>query len=321
MSYPEPFSFKELKTYSLYDRESKVSVDDFAAPLQAGLSVREFLKSLPGQLAASDLLEIAGITATAVQENRMVMVAMGAHVIKVGLNPLLIGLMEQGIIKAIALNGAGIIHDAEIAMAGKTSEDVAAVLGEGRFGAARETGEFLNGCIATAANEGLGLGQAVGRGLLDAGFPYNQMSLLASAARLHIPVTVHVAMGTDIIHIHPDARGQDIGRATYMDFQIYCSLVKELEKGVYFNVGSAVLLPEVFLKALTAVRNIGYQVKHFTTVNLDFIRQYRPLTNVVSRPTLEGGKGFSITGHHELMLPLLFSAVLEELDTSLSRRK
>ncbi len=313
MPYPEPFSFQGLNTYSLYDRPSKVTTDDLASPPDAGMSVRQFLRRLPRQLAAADLLEIASLTASAVEAGKPVILAMGAHVIKVGLNPVLIDLMERGIITAIAMNGAGIIHDSELAMAGKTSEDVAAVLGDGAFGAARETGQFLNACIARAAAEGLGLGQAVGMMLLEAGYPHNEASLLASAARLDVPVTVHVAIGTDIIHIHPDARGEDIGKASYRDFQIFCSLVKGLEGGVYFNIGSAVLLPEVFLKALTAVRNLGHQVKRFTTVNLDFIRQYRPLTNVVSRPTLEGGKGFNITGHHELMVPLLAAAILEEL--------
>ena len=314
MSYPEPFSFEGLNTYSLFDRPSKVTTADFASPLKAGMSVRQLLKALPGQLAAADLLEIARLTAAAVEAGRPVVMAMGAHVIKVGLNPVIIDLMERGIITAIAMNGAGIIHDSEIAMAGKTSEDVAAVLGQGAFGAARETGQFLNACIKRAAESGMGLGRSVGTMLLESDFPYNGQSLLASAARLEVPVTVHVAIGTDIIHIHPDARGEEIGAASFRDFQIFCSVVKGLEAGVYFNVGSAVLLPEVFLKALTAVRNLGHQVKRFTTVNLDFIRQYRPLTNVVSRPTLEGGKGFSITGHHELMIPLLFSAVLEELE-------
>ncbi len=313
MSYPAPFSFEKLNTYSLYQRPSKVTVSDFATPIGPGLSVKEFLSSLPHQLAAKDLKEVAKAWAKAIKAGKRVIFAMGAHVIKVGLNPILIDLMERGLVSAFAMNGAGIIHDSEIAMAGKTSEDVSAVLGSGAFGAARETGKFLNAAIKSAAETGQGLGQSVGRKLLEGDYPYNDESLLASAARLDVPVTVHVAIGTDIIHIHPDADGASIGAASFYDFRLFCSLVSELQDGVYLNVGSAVLLPEVFLKALTAVRNLGHEVTRLTTVNLDFMRQYRPLTNVVNRPTLEGGKGYSITGHHEILVPLLASAVIEEL--------
>ena len=314
MSYPEPVSFKRLRTYSLYDRKSKVSIDAFAGLIKPGMSMSEFFGALPLQLAARDLREIAAAWARAVSSGRKVMFAMGAHVIKVGLNPILIDLMERGMISSLSLNGAGIIHDSEIAMAGMTSEDVTSVLGSGQFGAARETGEFLNSAIESAARNNRGLGQTVGQMLLEHGFPYNNVSLLASAARLDIPVTVHVAVGTDIIHIHPSACGSSMGKASFHDFRLFCALVAELQDGVYFNIGSAVLLPEVFLKALTAVRNLGHEVFRFTTVNLDFIRHYRPLTNVVQRPTLEGGKGFSITGHHEIMIPLLASAAMEELN-------
>lgn len=314
MSYPKPFSFDRLETYSLFDRPSKVGVDDLCKPLKPGMSVRDFLASLPNILAAGDVMEVATRWAKAVEGSRPVIFAMGAHVIKVGLTPLLIDLMDRGMVSAFALNGAGIIHDSELAMAGKTSEDVAAVLGSGKFGAAKETGEFLNSAISFAAHEGIGLGQAVGKRLLQEDFPYNDYSLLAQAARRDIPVTVHVAIGTDIIHIHPQADGAKIGKATHHDFKIFCSLVAGLQDGVYFNIGSAVLLPEVFLKALTAVRNLGHAVNRFTTVNLDFIRHYRPLTNVVNRPTLEGGKGFSLTGHHEIMLPLLAAAAMEQLN-------
>ena len=318
MTYPQPFSFKGLNTYSLYDRKSKVSVEDLGHRVDAGFSVREFLHTLPNILGARDLLDVAARWAQAVKEGKKVIVAMGAHVIKVGLTPLLIDLMEKGLIHGFALNGAGIIHDSELAMAGKTSEDVASVLGCGKFGAARETGKFLNDAIAFASRNGIGLGQAVGTQLLEKAFPYNQYSLLAQAAARQVPVTVHVAVGTDIIHIHPNADGAKIGEATFYDFRIFCSLVSSLQDGVYFNIGSAVLLPEVFLKALTAVRNLGYEVNRITTVNMDFMRQYRPLTNVVSRPTLEGGKGFNLTGHHEIMLPLLAAAMMEELETQRS---
>ncbi len=313
MSYPEPISFERLETYSLHDRPSKVGVEDLGKAMSPGLTVREFLDSLPSQLAAKDLKEVAARWAQAVKEGKKVIFSMGAHVIKVGLGPLLIDLMDRGLVSAFALNGAGIIHDSELAMAGKTSEDVAAVLGSGRFGAARETGEFLNRAIEYACEKGIGLGRAVGERLLEASFPFNKYSLLAQAAAREIPVTVHVAIGTDIIHIHPHANGAKTGQATYTDFRLFCSLVAGLQDGVYFNIGSAVLLPEVFLKALTAVRNLGYKVDRITTVNLDFIRQYRPLTNVVNRPTLEGGKGYNLTGHHEIMLPLLAAAVMEYL--------
>lgn len=313
-SYPEPLDFSDLHTYSVHGRHSKVSVNDFAAPVHPGMTVRQLLASLPAQLAGVDFPDLVSLIATAHRQQRPVILGMGAHVIKVGLNPILIDLMRRGIITAIALNGAGIIHDTEIAMVGRTSEEVADVLGAGAFGAAKETGEVLNGAINQGAAQGIGIGQAVGMTLLANNFPHNDQSLLAMAAQLGVPVTVHVAMGTDIIHIHPSASGAAIGQAGHHDFRLFCRLVSELEGGVYLNVGSAVLLPEVFLKALTVVRNLGHQVKRFTTANFDFIRHYRPATNVVHRPTLEGGKGFNFTGHHELMLPLLAAAVVDEID-------
>jgi hypothetical protein len=311
---PIPLDFSGLNTYSVYGRHSKVSVDDFGAPVQAGMTVRQLLAGLPKQLAGVDFPDLVARIATAHRQNRPIILGMGAHVIKVGLNPVLIDLMQRGIITALALNGAGIIHDSEIAMVGRTSEEVAAVLGAGAFGAAQETGEVLNKAITAGAARGIGIGQAVGEMLLANRFPHNDQSLLAMAAQLQVPVTVHVAMGTDIIHIHPDVDGAAIGKAGHHDFRVFCRLVSELEGGVYLNVGSAVLLPEVFLKALTVARNLGHEVKQFTTANFDFIRHYRPATNVVHRPTLEGGKGFNFTGHHELMLPLLAAAIIDEID-------
>lgn len=311
---PTPLDFSGLHTYSLHGRHSKVSVADFAAPLQPGMTVRQLLAALPTQLAGGDFPELVKRIGEAFANKRPIILGMGAHVIKVGLNPILIDLMRRGIITAVALNGAGIIHDSEIAMVGRTSEEVADVLGAGAFGAAKETGENLNQAIIGGARKGIGIGQAVGEMLLERQFPHNDQSLLAMAATLHVPVTVHVAMGTDIIHIHPSADGAAIGKAGHHDFRVFCNLVSGLEGGVYLNVGSAVLLPEVFLKALTVVRNLGHQVKRFTTANFDFIRHYRPATNVVHRPTLEGGKGFNFTGHHELMLPLLAAAILDEID-------
>lgn len=310
---PEPLDFTDLQTYSVHDRHSKVTVEDFARPLQPGMKVADLIRSLPGQLAGRDFPELVQRIAKAHKEGKPVILGMGAHVIKVGLNPVLIDLMRRGIITAIALNGAGIVHDAEIAMIGRTSEEVADVLGAGAFGAARETGEVLNGAICRGAQKNIGLGEAVGEVLLEQDFPFNEQSILAQARKLDIPVTVHVAVGTDIIHIHPGADGAAIGQTSHHDFRIFCSLVADLEGGVYLNVGSAVLLPEVFLKALTVVRNLGHEVRNLTTANFDFIRHYRPFTNVVHRPTLEGGRGFNFTGHHELMIPLLGAALLDAL--------
>jgi len=310
----QPLDFKDLQTYSVYGRHSKVSVDDFASPLKPGMRVSELLAALPAQFTGVEFPEFINRVAEAKRKKRPIMLGMGAHVIKVGLNPILIDLMQRGILSSIALNGAGIIHDAEIAMVGRTSEEVADVLGAGAFGAAKETGEMLNNAINDGARKNIGMGQAVGEALLEQNFPHNDQSLLAQACKLGVPVTVHVAIGTDIIHIHPDADGAAIGQTSHFDFRIFCRLVGELEGGAYLNVGSAVLLPEVFLKALTVVRNLGFEVKKFTTANFDFIRHYRPATNVVHRPTLEGGRGFNFTGHHELMIPLFAAALLDELE-------
>ncbi len=310
---PEPLDLSGLRTYSLYGRPSKVTVGHFARPVPPGSSIRRLLSSLPDQLLGHDFPELIRRLAAVHRAGRPLIVGMGAHVIKVGLNPVLIDLMERSIITGLAMNGACIIHDAEIAMAGYTSEEVGSVLGDGSFGAAQETGAFLNGAINAGADQGLGLGAAVGAALLAGNFPHNDQSLLATAARLGIPATVFVAMGTDIIHIHPSASGAAIGATTHHDFRVFCAQIAQLQRGAYLNIGSAVLLPEVFLKALTLVRNLGHQVDHFTTANFDFLKQYRPLTNVVNRPTAGGGKGYHITGHHELMIPLLAAALLDEL--------
>ena len=313
MTTPEPLDFSNLSTYSLFSRPSKVGVESFARPLAPGASLADFFASLPDELAGRDLPELIGRLARARKAGRPVIVGMGAHVIKVGLNPVIIDLMERGIVTALALNGAGIVHDTELAMAGKTSEDVAAVLGEGAFGAARETGEEVNRGIVRGAEEKTGIGAGLGQHLLDRGFPHNHLSLLATARRLGVPVTVHVAMGTDIVHIHPAADGAAIGAAGHLDFRIFARLVADLEGGAYLNLGSAVILPEVFLKALTVARNLGHKVEDFTTANFDFIRHYRPMTNVVSRPTAGGGKGYNFTGHHEIMIPLLAAGLVNEL--------
>ncbi len=311
MAHLKPLDFTNIRTYSLFSRPSKVSLKDLSRPLAPGLSFRDFLRCLPRQLAARDLLEIAAHMAEALRRKRPLIWAFGAHVIKVGLSPIIIDLMERGYITALMLNGACMVHDAELAMAGTTSEDVAEALKDGSFGMAKETGELLNRAARLGREQGLGY--ALGKLLSESGFKYKELSLFARAYELGIPVTVHVALGTDIVHVHPSASGEDIGGATFYDFRLFCRLISELEGGVFFLAGSAVLLPEVFLKALTAVRNLGYKVERFVTVNFDFVRHYRPLTNVVSRPTMTGGKGYHITGHHEILIPLLAGALLEEL--------
>ena len=314
MTKTTPLSFDRIQSYPLKDRNSKVDTHDFARAWLPGDTMGTWLKNLPNILAAKDLLIIRDRMVDAVFKQRKIILTMGAHPIKVGLNPVIIDLLERGIISALAMNGACIIHDAELAMAGKTSEDVAAEIGKGTFGMAEETGRYLNLAIAEGAENGLGLGESVGNMLLKEKFPHNRHSLLARARELDIPVTVHVAMGTDIIHFHPLANGADIGRTSHLDFRIFCRLVSELDEGVLINLGSAVILPEVFLKALSVARNLGHRVKNITTVNMDFIRQYRPMTNVVHRPTLDGGKGFSLVGHHEIMFPLLAAAVIEGIE-------
>ena len=310
-----PMALDGVRTYTLADRASKVSTEDFAEPWSPGDGLSRFLERLPNILAVRDLKAVIEAVARAAEAERTVALGMGAHVIKVGLNPVLIDLMERGVLSALALNGAGIIHDFELAATGGTSEDVAATLGAGDFGMARETCGFLGAAIDRAARENLGLGEAVGRAILDAGLPHADRSLLAAGARLGIPITVHVAVGTDIIHMHPEFDPAAAGAASHRDFRTFAAVVASLEEGVYLNLGSAVVLPEVFLKALTLARNLGHRVERFTTVNMDFIRHYRPMTNVVHRPTLQGGRGFNLVGHHEIMVPLLAAGILERLAT------
>lgn len=309
-----PINPARVVTYPLKQRKSQVAADIVAAPWQTGGSLGEFLKSLPWALAAAELREIAQRIAVAVQAQRPVVLGMGAHPLKVGLSPLIIDLLERGILSAVAMNGACIIHDFELAYQGETSEDVAETLGDGSFGMARETGEFLNTAIRVGtAQAGVGIGRAVGEQIRAAGLPYAHLSVLAACARLGVPACVHVAVGTDTIHMHPQADGAAIGEGSLRDFRLLTSVVAQLEGGVFINLGSAVIIPEVFLKALSLARNLGHVVNAFTTVDLDFVRHYRPTTNVVTRPTLQGGRGFHLTGHHEIMFPLLCAAVLEEL--------
>ncbi len=308
-----PLDLSAVKTYSIKGRKSKVSVEDLGTTVGRGKSFADFLEGLPDILAASDIREIASKIASTHSGGNVVAMGMGAHVIKVGLGPMIIDFMERDIINMVALNGAGIVHDFELAYTGKTSEDVAAEIDGGTFGMAEETGRMLNEAIKEGVQKGWGIGKSVGQMILDKKLPFADKSILAAGARLGVPVTVHVAIGTDIIHMHPYADGAAIGEGSYTDFKLFSSVISSLDGGFYLNVGSAVLLPEVFLKALTLVRNLGHKVKNFSTVNMDFMQHYRPLTNVVRRPTQDGGKGYALTGHHEIMLPLLFSAVAEEL--------
>jgi hypothetical protein len=307
----EEFDLSGIKTYPLRSRQSKVGLAQFGTPYQAGSGINGLLTSLPGLLAAKDFKDVVGAIVTAKRAGKAIIWGLGAHVLKTGLSPVLVDLMERGFVSAIATNGAGIIHDFEIALSGGTSEDVDATLGPGMFGMAEETGTQLNRAINEGVAEGLGLGQSVGKFLVASKPPFAQISVAAAAFRLQIPVTVHVAIGTDVIHMHPQASGASIGEASLRDFKYFVSSVANLENGVYLNCGSAVVLPEVFLKAVAIARNDGRSLNGLTTVNLDFLRHYRPLTNVVSRPTAGTGRGYSLTGHHELLIPLLAAALIE----------
>jgi len=310
----KPIQLDGLKTTALSGRKSKVDHTMFGKPWKTGGGFADFLESLPSILGAADLLEIADRVAAAVKAKRTVILAMGAHPIKVGLSPVIIDLMERGVISGLATNGACVIHDSEVALQGRTSEDVEAGLERGDFGMAEETARFINEAIQSGHKAGKGLGRSVGEALLERELPLNGASILAQAARLDIPVTVHVAIGTDIIHFHPSFDGEAVGGASHLDFRYFCSLVAALKNGAFINLGSAVILPEVFLKALTLTHNLGYDNHEFTTVNMDFIRSYRPMTNVVQRPTMKSGKGFHLTGHHEIMFPLLAAAIVERLE-------
>ena len=310
----EPIDLSGIKAYPLSLRKSKVSVERFADVWRPGGRFSDFLKSLPDILASADLRLVIERVVDAVSSGRNVILGMGAHVIKVGLGPVVIDLMERGVITGVAMNGAGIIHDLEVALAGRTSEDVAAGIGDGHFGMAQETAEFVNRSVAAAERDSDGLGRSVGKTIAAAGPPWEGSSILAAGYRLGIPVTVHIAVGTDIVHMHPGFDAAAAGAASHRDFRVFAGLVSALEGGVYLNLGSAVILPEVFLKAVTLVRNLGHPLKCFTTVNMDFIQHYRPMTNVVRRPTAGGGTGIHLTGHHEIMFPLMAAGILERLE-------
>jgi len=308
----QPLDFAGLCTIGLAERGGKVRVADFAAPYREGSGIAGLVDSLPHILAGDSFRAVVDAVATARDKGRAILWGMGGHVIKCGMAPVLIDLMHRGYATGFALNGSAAIHDFEIALAGHTSEDVEAVLPDGRFGAAEETGREMNGAIAAGDREGIGIGEALGRALCTSN--HAASSLLAQAYAASVPVTVHVAMGTDTPHTHPAADPAAIGSAGHRDFRLLCACVTELnEGGVYLNIGSAVVLPEVFLKAVSAVRNLGHPLANFTTANFDFLQHYRPRVNVVERPhARSGGHGYAITGHHELMLPLLAAALIEK---------
>jgi deoxyhypusine synthase len=303
----------KIRTVPARRRASKVRQSQEAVPHQPGDSLREFLEGLPPLQGAADLRATIAATARARRDGKTILWGFGAHLIKVGLAPIVVDLMERGFVSGLMMNGAGCVHDLELAMMGRTSEDVGPALDDGSFGMARETSEHLNGAIRAGDADGLGMGAAVGREILEGRFPHKNRSILATAARLGIPATIHAAIGTDIHHMHPSADGAALGATSYRDFETLTSMVATLQGGVLFNIGSAVILPEVFLKALSLARNLGHKAKKFTTVNLDFIRHYRPAVNVVERPTRLGGRGFSLVGHHEILVPLLAAGLIESV--------
>jgi len=327
----QPVALGGVKTYPIAARRSKVSVREFARPAGKNPSLRKFLESLPGILAGNDLRDVLGAVHRAKAKKRAMLWGIGGHVIKVGLGPLLIELMRAGFVNGIAMNGAALVHDFEIAVAGQTSEDVDASLGEGKFGMAQETGQGINEIAKLAQRIHIGYGEAAGQYLHSGILPTKHLdaSVLAAAYRLRIPVTVHLAIGTDIPHMHPAANGAALGAASFMDFRLFCALVQGMDGGgVYLNWGSAVILPEVFLKAVSVARNAGLPLQPITTANFDFIQQYRPLQNVVKRPTAptskkagEKSRGFAITGHHELLLPLVAAALASGWPSGTRRAK
>ena len=312
MPFPyEEFDVSGIRTYPLNSRKSKANAEDFARSVPRGASFKTWLDSLPAMLGAADIRRAVTAIVTAKKRNAGVVWGIGAHVIKTGLSPVLIDLMERGYISALAMNGAGIIHDFEVALAGSTSEDVDEALGPGRFGMAEETGTLLNEAIRAARAGDQGLGQGVASFLANRRPEYGSKSLAVAAHHLGIPLTVHVAVGTDIIHMHPAASGADIGETSLRDFRYFTACVARLTGGVYLNCGSAVILPEVFLKAVALARNQGTSLEGLTTVNIDFLRMYRAQTNVVTRPVAGIGTGISLVGHHEILIPLIAAAVIE----------
>lgn len=306
-----PLGLNNVRTYPLSSRPSKVALTDFARPLAVNSSLNDFLTSLPNILAVQSLRELAAQIRRAKTLQKPIIWGIGGHVVKTGLSPIIIDLMKRGYVSAVASNGSVLVHDTEIALVGSTSEDVDATLGGGAFGAAQETGELLNDAARQGQREKIGLGEAMGQCLFALDPPHKDYSLLCAAYNMRVPFTAHVSIGADIGHFHPTADGAALGQTTHTDFCLLAELVRRMNNGgVYLNIGSAVMLPEVFLKAITLVRNLGHPLGDFSTANFDFIQSYRPLTNVVRRPTADGaGRGYSITGHHELMIPLLAAQI------------
>jgi deoxyhypusine synthase len=306
--------FDGISTYPLESRKSKVSIDMFGRAMEGSENMLSFISKLPKILAGEHLRILIRAMLYAHTTGKPILWGLGGHVIKVGLGPVIVDLMEAGFVNGIAMNGSAAIHDLEVAFRGATSEEVEEQLTGGRFGMARETGEYMNAAVAEAQTNGVGMGEGVGRFIAENGrsvhFHHAAASILGQAYKRKIPVTVHVAIGTDIIHAHPEASGQALGETTYQDFRLFCTMAKELDGGgVYLNVGSAVVLPEVFLKAVSVVRNLGNRLEEFTTANLDFIQHYRPTQNVLKRPTQYSGQSVAITGHHEIMVPLIAAAL------------
>ncbi len=316
-----PIDPSRARTRKLATLSRIVAHQQLATAVPAGASIGDFLTALPDVLAARDLRDLARAIAIARRHRRTFLLMMGAHPLKVGLGPLIRDLIRDGTLTALATNGAAIIHDFELAFAGRTSEDVAAAITDGSFGMAEETGAFLNGAARIAAKEGRGLGEIVGREIAQSKFKFRAASIFAAAFAAGIPATVHVTLGADIIHMHPTADGASIGAGTFTDFHRLAAVAAGLSRGVVLNLGSAVVMPEVFLKALNLARNLGHKVDRFTAADMDFVRNYRPRMNVVGRPTMGGGHGIMLTGHHELMFPLLVVAIREALENSRRRRK
>ncbi len=308
----QPISLDKVRTYPLASRPSKVTVGDFAKPITESASLSNYLQSLPNILAVQSIREIASRMRRARSLSKPIIWGIGGHVIKTGLSPIIIDLMKRGFVSGIAGNGSVLIHDAEIAMVGTTSEDVDATLSEGVFGGAEETGRLLNAAARDGARDQIGLGEAMGRAVLDLKPKYEGVSLLCAAYKAKVPFAAHLTIGGDIAHFHPQADGAALGATSHTDFRLLSEIVRRMNGGgVYLNIGSAVTLPEVFLKCVTLVRNLGHELSDITTANFDFIQSYRPLTNVVRRPTADGaGKGFAITGHHELTIPLLAAELI-----------
>lgn len=308
----KPINLEKVRTYPLASRPSKVTIDDFAKPVGEVSSLKDYLASLPNILAVQNLRELARNIHRARDLKKPIIWGIGGHVIKTGLAPIIIDLIRRGFVTAVAVNGSVLVHDAEIAMVGSTSEDVDATLGEGVFGGADETGRLLNDAALAGASENLGLGEALGRALVNANPAHREYSLLCAAYAAKVPFTAFITIGGDIAHFHPGVDGGALGATSHTDFRLLAEIVRQMNGGgVYLNVGSAVTLPEVFLKCVTLVRNLGSELRDITTANFDFIQSYRPLTNVVRRPTADGaGRGYSITGHHELTIPLLAAELI-----------